>query len=263
MSRSTLCLAALAVSSTLLFAAEGGEQPPLPNELAVTDAISMTDADEAYVATSIQHFKLADQRRTTAAVEAAYGLTDRLRISAEMPYVLVRPDGGGSASGIGDGELGVRYGVLDYRKRPFGLDVGFALSLPSGDETRDLGEGRVVAAPSLIASRWLGPVNVELNVAWARAVNHPGDGPRNVVEHNVAILYPVGSWYLVLEGNGETAGGETSYYVTPEAVWKASEHVQLLLAAPIGVTRAAGDYGVIAGCTVELEHLLHRGAARD
>ena len=71
----------------------------------------------------------------------------------------------------------------------------------------------------------------------------------------------MGKTFLVLEGNGETAGGQTSYYVTPELVWKVSEHVQLLVAAPIGVTEAAGDYGVIVGCTIELEHLFHRGSA--
>jgi hypothetical protein len=64
--------------------------------------------------------------------------------------------------------------------------------------------------------------------------------------------------YLVLEGNGETSSGETTYYVTPEFVGTASEHVQWLLAVPIGVTAAAGDYGLVAGFTIELEHLFHR-----
>ncbi len=132
---------------------------------------------------------------------------------------------------------------------------------PSGDESRGLGEGTTRLEPSLTAAGWLGPVNLQLHLAWVRAVDGSGEEPRNEYEYNLAILRPVGKTFLVLEGNGETAGGQTSYYVTPELVWKVSEHVELLVAAPIGVTEAAGDYGVIVGCTIELERLFHRGGA--
>jgi hypothetical protein len=115
----------------------------------------------------------------------------------------------------------------------------------------------------LTASQWLGPVSLELNLAWEHVIGGSQDGPDNVLEHNLAVIYPVRRVYLVLEGNGETAAGTTSYYVTPEVVWKTSEHLQATLAVPIGVTAAAGDYGVIVGCTIELEHLFHRGGVHD
>jgi hypothetical protein len=258
-----LYLMPLVLSTTLLSAPEEAEQPALPTTLAVTEVITMTDADESYVSTSLQYFKLPDQKRWDVVANAAYGLTDRWRVYAEIPYAFVEPREGLSTHGIGDVETSVRYSAVDYRRSPFGLDVGLGLSWPTGDHSRGLGDGSARIVPSLTASQWLGPVNVQLNLAWEHALGDSEGEPVNVLEHNLAVIYPVRRGYLVLEGNGETSGGQTSYCITPEVVWKASEHVQLTLAAPIGVTAAAGDYGLIAGCTIEIEHLFHRGGAKD
>jgi hypothetical protein len=253
----------LILSTTLLSAGDEAVQPPLPTSLAVTEVITMTDADESYVSASLQYFKLPEQKRWTVLADAAYGLTDRWRVYAEVPYTLIQPLDGSSDQGIGDVETSFRYSAVDYRRHPFGLDVGLGLTWPTGDHSRDLGDGKARIAPALTASQWLGPVNVELHLAWAHAIGDIEGEPDNTLEHNLAVILPVQRVYLVLEGNGETAAGRTSYYVTPEVVWKASEHVQWILSTPIGVTAAAGDYGVIAGCTIELEHLFHRGGVHD
>ncbi len=63
---------------------------------------------------------------------------------------------------------------------------------------------------------------------------------------------------MVFEGAGETARGETAYYVVPELVWKPSKHLELLGAVPVGLTGAAADWGLIARLTFELEGLTGR-----
>ena len=237
-------------------ASHATDQPPLPIEFAVTDSIVMTDRDELYVSPAIQYFRLPDQRRLTLGADVAYGLTDRLQVATEIPYAFVHPDAGRAASGIGDVAVGARYAVLDYRERPFGLDAGLGLELPTGDRRHDLGDGRVLLRPSFTASAWLGRVNTQANVAWSHALSSAGTEPKDDVEYNVALVYPIHRWFGVLEGNGETNPDRTTYYVTPEVVWRATEHLELRLAVPIPVTRAAGDYALIAGFTVEFEHLL-------
>jgi hypothetical protein len=236
------------------------EQPELPDEFAFTDSIVMTDADEFYASPAVAYFRLPDEEHLSVATELAYGLTDQFQVRAEVPYEFINPDVARAVSGIGDVEVSARYGVLDYHKRPFALDVGLGVVLPTGDRRRDLGDGRVAVEPFFTASKWLGPVNVEFNFAWQRAVSEAGSEPRDDYEYNVALVYPIHRWFVVLEGNGESNSRRTQYYITPEAVWKASEHVELRLAVPLGVTRSAGDYGVIAGLTVEFEHLFHRSA---
>ncbi len=259
MPRTRLCFLLLIFSASLPTAAEEPEQPDLPTSLGVTEVVTMTDADEAYVSASLQQFKWPDQRQWTVLADAAYGITDRWRLYAELPYAFVEPQEGSSVHGIGDVESSVRYAAIDYRHKPFGLDVGLGLIWPSGDHSQGLGDGRTRIEPSLIASQWLGPVNAELHVAWAHAIDGSADQSRDDLEYNLAVIVPYRQVWLVLEGNGESSGGETSYHLTPEIVWKASEHVQWRLAAPIGVTSAAADYGVIAGCTIEFEHVFHHG----
>jgi len=231
------------------------EQPPLPDELAITDSIVMTDRDELYAAPAIQFFRLPDEKRLTVGSEFAYGLTDRLQFSTTVPYVFVDPDHDNNVNGIGDLSTGARYAVVDYREHPVGLDVGFGLGLPTGSDRNDLGEGRVSSELSFTASAWLGPVNAQANAGWHHALDNVGSEPKDEAEYNVALVYPIRDWYLVLEGNGESNREETKYYVTPGVVWKATEHLELRLAAPCPVTHAAGDYGVIGGFTIEFEHL--------
>jgi hypothetical protein len=106
-------------------------EPPLPDELAVTDSIAMTDRDELYVAPAIQFFRLPDQKRLSVGSEFAYGLTDRLQVATRVPYVFVDPDTEDSANGIGDVSVDTRFALMNYRERPFGLDIGFGLELPT------------------------------------------------------------------------------------------------------------------------------------
>src|ERR1051326_1250251 len=197
---------------------QAAEQPPLPDELAVTDSIVLTDEDELYLSPFVQYFKLPDQKRLMIGSEVAYGLTDRLQLAAEVPYVFVNPRDSASANGIGDVDLAMRYGVLDFRQQPFALNVGLALELPTGDRSRDLGEGRVSIEPFFTASQWFGRVNAQLNFAWHRAVSSGGSEPNNDYEYNLAVVYPIRRWFLILEGNGETNRERTRYYVTPAIV---------------------------------------------
>ena len=133
------------------------------------DSIVMTDRDELYISPTVQYFRLPDQKRLTILSELAYGLTDRLQVTTQVPYPFVTPDGGHTTSGIGDLAVGARYAVLNYRERPVGLDLGLGLQAPTGDRRRDLGDGRVSVEPSFTASAWFGPVNTEASGAWRHA----------------------------------------------------------------------------------------------
>lgn len=244
-------------------AQETTEDKRLPEELAITRSVVMQDADELESTASFNFFKLPDQKRITTAAEFEYGLTDRWELDAGVPYEFVNPNDGSSANGIGDIEAAVRYGVIPPGKQPFALDVGLGFGIPTGDRTHDLGEGRLTLEPSFTASTWIGRFNAQLNCGWQRAVTNAGEEPRNDFEYNVAILYPVGHWFLAVEGNGASTHEATTYYITPELIWKPTPNLQFLVAVPIGVTGAAADYGVVASVTLELERVTHRGNDKD
>src|SRR5947209_11341803 len=157
----------------------------------------------------------------------------------------------------------MRYAVLDFRTSSLALDLGLTLGLPTGSRRKELGAGDVSLEPTFTVSRWLGPLNGQLSFAWRRS----GIGGRAEAEdelaYDVALLYPWRQWFLALEGAGETAEGETAYYAAPELVWKPGKHFKLLVAVPVGLTRAAADYGVVAGMAFEIERLTGRGGDAD
>ena len=258
-----ISVAARVTSFALLLAppASGAERMPvLPEELAIIKSIVVQDEDELETSLSARHFHLPDGRHTTAQMELEYGVTDFLQAVIEVPYGIRKGEGERAVDGFEDLEVGLRYALLDFRTRPFALDIGLSVGLPTGSRPKELGEGSVSLEPTFTASRWLGRVNGQLGFAWRRSGIGGSGEARNEFEYDVALLYPWRHWFLTFEGAGETRDGETAYYAVPELVWKPGKHLELLVGIPIGLSDAAADYGVIAGIAVEIENLTGRGA---
>lgn len=253
----------LVVPFSCVLSQELPDDKRLPEELAITRSIVIQEADELESTVTFQYSKSQPAENYGAEAELEYGLTDRWEIDADVPYEFLRPKNESGANGIGDVEAAVRYGVVPLRQGPVALTAGLEFGIPTGDRTRDLGEGRLTLEPFLTASTWLGPCNVQVNGGWTRAVTNAGKEPLDDFEYNVAILYPVKRWYVAVEGNGESSSQVTTYYVTPELIWRPMKNLELLVAAPLGVTRESADYGVIGEVSLELENLTDRGTDKD
>jgi len=65
-------------------------------------------------------------------------------------------------------EVAVRYGLILPDQKPVAFDVGLGVGIPSGNQRRDLGEGRLTLEPFFTGSTWLGPINTQLNCGWQR-----------------------------------------------------------------------------------------------
>jgi hypothetical protein len=261
--RRSLLLAALFLPLSHAGAQETEGDRRLPEELAITRSVVVQDADELESTASFHFFKLPDQKHITAAAEFEYGLTDRWELDADVPYEFAKPNRARSVDGIGDLETAVRYVVVPVDQQPVAVTAGLGVGIPTGDRTRDLGEGRLTVEPFFTASTWLGRFNAQLNCGWQRAVTSAGEEPRDEFEYNVAILYPVDRWFFALEGNGTSTRETTTYYITPEVVCRPAKNIEFLVGVPIGVTGAAADYGVVASVTLEWEHVTHRGTDKD
>jgi hypothetical protein len=262
MKRALLLVVLLAPVSCAV-AQETQDNQRLPEELAITRSITLQDADEFQSTANFGLFKKLDEKHITAAAEFEYGLTDRWEFDADVPYEFIRPNNAHTIDGIGDVEAAVRYGVVPVDQRPIALTAGLGVGIPTGDRTRDLGDGRLTLEPFFTTSTWVGGVNAQLNGGWQRAVTNGGEGPRDEFEYNVAILYPVDRWYFGLEGNGISDRNAMVYYVTPELIWKPTNNLQLLIGVPIGVTHESADYGIVASVTLEWEHVTHRSPDKD
>ena len=102
-----------------------------------------------------------------------YGITDRMDVSAAVPFVkmqlsgertdvyrgstFVQANAVASASGLGDTVVRAKYNVL--RSGGSGLSAGAEVSLPTGDHDNLLGTGEFMVTPRVIGSierEWLG-----------------------------------------------------------------------------------------------------------
>jgi hypothetical protein len=264
--RRALLLAALLAPVSCALAQETQKSVRLPEELAITRSVVMQENDELESSVKFDQFKFSQPfyvKKSSVAAEFEYGLTDRWELDAEVPYRFRNFNHVRSVDGIGDVETAVRYGVVPVGQEPFAVTAGLGVGIPTGDRAQDLGDGRLTLGPFFTASTWFGPVNVQCNGGWARAVTSAGDEPRDEFEYNIAALYPVGRWFLVLEGNGVSTTDQSVYYVTPELIWKPMKNVKFMVAVPVGVTRESADYGIVAAITLELDSITHRGADKD
>jgi Putative MetA-pathway of phenol degradation len=105
-------------------------------------------------------------RTDTMTITGSYGITDRLDITAGIPFIhlslqgervdtyrgrrLVQARGTASASGFGDVVVRSRYNVLDQGAS--GLSIGAEVRLPTGSEENLLGAGEIAFTPRLIGS---------------------------------------------------------------------------------------------------------------
>jgi hypothetical protein len=126
-----------------------------------------------------------------------YGVTDRLDVSAAVPFVslalkgdrvntyrgtrTVQAEAEATANGIGDIAVRAKYGVLSGRTG--GLAVAGELRLPTGREQALLGAGKTAFSAKLIGSAERGAVG------WSGNVTLSGGGLANEVGYRGALTY--------------------------------------------------------------------------
>ena len=99
------------------------------------------------------------------------GLLDGLDAVVGVPWAWSSVRAGGalesSGNGVGDVRLELKWRFLE--RAGFSLAVKPGLTLPTGDEGRGFGNGRVSYALTLIATQELGPVTLHVNGGYSRS----------------------------------------------------------------------------------------------
>jgi hypothetical protein len=85
-----------------------------------------------------------------------YGVTDRLELSIDTPYLVHSPSGGKETSGNGDVNLVTKLQLIPEANGHPAFLIRTSAKLSNGDAGRGLGTGTIDYASSLVASRDLG-----------------------------------------------------------------------------------------------------------
>lgn len=197
-----------------------------------------------------------------------YGLTDHWQIEVEwQPWLSRRPDGAGRRTGgVGDVELATLYSFMNLYGSDYHAALSFEVEVPTASVNKELGEGFMEYAPSVIVARDF--------PAWHRAqlFSQLGLG----FEHRVrtadeeeeeesaahSVFWNAGAFVVfdpvVLSGEVNWKnnrwnhdGEENEWYLTPGVTWKFSREFQAGVAVPVGLNTGADRYRVMFQAVAE------------
>jgi hypothetical protein len=139
-------------------------------------------------------------------IVAKLGLAPRFQLEVQTP--LVRAPGPHGVA-VGDLLLGVKWRMVEHKRIVADLAVFPSLKLPTGSTDSDAGTGTTDLGALLISSRSLGPVSLDLNVAYTHRVGDDTFAPHNAGLWAAAFGGPAGGqfgWVAELFGFPPTSG---------------------------------------------------------
>jgi Putative MetA-pathway of phenol degradation len=178
-----------------------------------------------------------------------YGLPD-IQLKLEIPVSIVNRDNNGTATGVGDLLLGVKWCFFNNEKWQVQLGIYPQLLLPTGNRARDLGQGRPAFVLPLVAQKSWEKWTIYGNVGywWQTASetrNYVYAGA--VLEREINERLELG---VELFGNSpKERGGHSDLAFNIGGTWKLSQHLNLLFA---GGRDIVGDTDAMAYIGLQL-----------
>jgi hypothetical protein len=176
-----------------------------------------------------------------------YGLPD-IQLKLEIPIEVVHEDSNGTLADAGDLLLGVKWRFLNIEKSQLQLGIYPQLLIPTGNQARGLGEGRVAFVLPLVAQKSWGKWTLYGNVGYwwrtaAETRNYFYAGA--VLERDINERLTLG---VELFGNSpKDRGGRSDFAFNIGGTWRLSTHLNLLFAGGrdiVGDTTAMAYVGL-------------------
>lgn len=176
----------------------------------------------------------------------SYGLAPDLDLQAGLPWIR---DG---ASGMGDITIDLKWRFLERGAFSLGLKPG--VSLPTGDERKGLGAGRVGWGSLLIASYEPGPVAFHAHAGYKRHRNTIGE--RESLNHlSIAVALQTAPGFTVIAdvartSNPDPAQTRPERYLVFGVIWSVTRDFDLDFGFKKGFGSAALDEALLLGLAV-------------
>lgn len=191
------------------------------------------------------------------------GLASHLQLNVQVPL-----DGGSPAtSGPGDASLGVKWRVADHDGLLGSFAVLPALKLPTGSNRLGRGTGTTDETLTLISSRDVRGVSLDLNVAWTHRSGDGSAAPRDAwlwtVSTGGTIRGPLGfaaEWFgYPATGGPSGQSGWSALLIGPTCVVARSAALDAGAILPLSGSQSLGLY---AGITWNAGRIAGSGLAR-
>lgn len=193
-----------------------------------------------------------------------YGIADRVDLAFGANHLRQKTTEDGtvlqSASGAGDSTLELKWRFLE--REGFSVALKPGITLPSGDENRGLGTGRVSGAVNLIAAGESAPWSWMVNVALTRVRYKLASDAAANHEHlrrlSAGVAFELsGAWRLTGEIGRRTNAarddpflpGRNGHFVMLGAIWSPADNLDFALGLRRSASRGEPDSAMVAGAT--------------
>jgi len=193
-------------------------------------------------------------KATDLAATFTYGIIDQVDIVLSVPYRFLRAGDDEStekADGISDLAIEAKWRFYENKGLSFALKPGF--TLPTGNEDRDLGNGRSTYYLYFITSKEIDPWSFHINLAYIRNENKGDD--RNDIWHaslastfevikNLKLVGDIG-----VETNPERSSTVCPAYILGGFIYSVKENYDIGIGVKGGLTKPETDISVRGGIT--------------
>ncbi len=192
------------------------------------------------------------------AAAISYGFIDSADLVLGMPYLWnkVREDGVvlSNEHGISDATLDVKWRFFEIDG--FSLAVKPGISIPTGNDDKGLGTGRVGYHLFGIVSKEFGPLSFHLNLGYIRNEN-TADELQNVWHASAAATYEIVknlklAGDIGVERNPDKESNVDPAYILGGVIYSVAENFDIDFGVKYGLTKPETDYSVLAGITLRL-----------
>ncbi|MFN3396446.1 MAG: transporter [Thermodesulfovibrionales bacterium] len=184
----------------------------------------------------------------------SYGLIDNLDLVLTLPYQKIRikeEDSRATSEGISDIDLEVKWRFYEKDGLSFALKPG--LTLPTGDEGKGLGTGKVTLSIFFITTYEHSPWAVHLNGGYIRNENKTNErkdiwhlslaGTCEVIE-DLKLVSNIG-----IERNTDRESKTAPAFILAGLIYSLSKDLDIDIGVKAGLNEAETDYSILAGLT--------------
>ena len=213
---------------------------PLPEyvqEFFLSDAVRIQEKGELQITLGVES---RHGSGTNAFMKSEFGLTDRLQLSAELPYEQGDAEIAASSPNWSMPKVGLQYQII-HGQVPFSLTAGIGVELP-------LGSSREIEwEPSIIAARAFGKLQVHVGLSTDFQAARPS------FESNLASVYSVDRrWFPTLELTAKQVHGNVALYLTPGLYRHVQHRLEFGVGVPLGIAGAASALGIVTKVNWEI-----------
>jgi len=195
-------------------------------------------------------------KETDINLDIGYGLTEKLEITADFPFVLSDPENGGGEKGVGDISLRPELQILKEGKFP-ALSVAGTVKFDSGDKKKGLGSGETDYSLSLQTTKKFKSLIFHFNLGHTFIGEAKGENLHNIIFYNLGSEYELTEQFVLVgeligETNSDPTASDDPLEMLVGAIYNTPTRFTFYSGLGGGLSEASPDIRILLGVTFEL-----------